>query len=529
MRRWTGKLIPAIGSIALLASAAMPVAAQDADPSAVDLQTRVDEFVGLLNGGAAVVTIRDGVTEAAAAGIANIDGEPMTVDTPMLVGGATISMLHGLALQLVEEGLLDLEAEVIDYLPDAPVGQGATVRQLLTGRAGIPQLWPEIEASLADEPDRTWTTDEMVDLLDPGLATPASDEYTGGYAGTLVLTQLIEAVTGAEFGTVMRERITGPLGLEATVFPAGDADPPTAVAGGWAAPFGGMDLAYVTDDWESLRSFRPNVSTAADIAAYLSALIDGRIVSPELLAATAFDEDIELIGHGFLRHDELLPAAGPLGTRYFGMGQFEELGVNFVVAVAPTSGDVVVVLANSWALDTTDLARDIVRSWAPDPLATGDVREAEMLARIVVGMACDLGEPTPFDLPPCPVDEATVTWPFEAPLEYTGAFEGSGLMIGDWTFEQGENAFTYTARGVFMGDVEGCGYGTMYFEVPDGAGHWADDGLGAPVYTGGIATVLPGGTLPLAGTIDMTGPQTSYRDGTATVVHTSTYTCDVAP
>ena len=66
-----------------------------------------------------------------------------------------------------------------------------------------------------------------------------------------MLTQLVEAVTGVGIDTALQERITGPLGLEATVFPAGDADPPTPVAGGWAAPFGGMELAYVSDEWDS--------------------------------------------------------------------------------------------------------------------------------------------------------------------------------------------------------------------------------------------------------------------------------------
>lgn len=521
------KPVAAFGALALLVTTASSAAAQGTDEAPIALQTRVDEFVGLENGGVAVVTIHDGVTESAAAGIANIEGDPMTVDTPMLVGGASISMVYGLALQLVEEGLLDLEAPVTDYLPDAPVGEGATVRHLLSGRNGIPSIWPKVQASYAEDRDRTWTTDELVGLLDPAESTPVSDEWSGSYAGTLVTKQLVEAVTGTEFGAALEERITGPLGLEATVYPEGDAEPPAGVAGGWAAPGEETELTYVTDAWEALRSLRPNVSTATDIADYLSALLDGQVVSLKLLEETAFNEDIELIGYGFLRHDELFPAAGPLGARYFGLSQREDLGVNFLVAGAPATGDVVVVLANSWVLDTTDLARDIVRSWAPDPLTTGELREGEMTARIVVGMACDLGEPTPFDLPPCEVGDLTVTWPFEAPLEYTGTFEGSGFMAGDWTIDQVENDYTYTARGVFMGDVEGCGYGTLYFEVLDGAGYWGEDGN--PVYTGGTATVLPGGTLPLAGTIDMTGPQTTYSDGTATVEHTGSYVCDVAP
>ena len=54
--------------------------------------------------------------------------------------------------------------------------------------------------------------------------------------------------------------------------------------------------------------------------------------------------------------------------------------------------------------------------------------------------------------------------------------------------------------------------------------------LGKPVnlddnYTAGTMTVLPGGTLPLAATLDLIGTQTEYPDGTGTIPITGSYTC----
>jgi len=519
--QWTKRLLPVMAATALLATSAFPTAAQDSDEDVVDLQTRVDEFVGLVDGGAAAVTIRDGVVSMAATGIANAEGDPMTVDTPMLVGGASVSMIYGLALQLVDEGLIDLDAPVVDYLPDAPVGEGATVRDLLSSRHGAPQVLSAVFDLSIEDPDRTWTTDEMVELADRSEITPVG-EFTPGYAGTLVTIQLIEAVSGSELGTALEERITGPLGLEATVHPGDDIERPNLTAGGWPS-LDGQSLTYVTDEWESIRSLRPTVSSAVDLATFLSAYLDGQVVSPELLDETAWNEGVETMAYGFLRPDELFPTAGPLGAPYFGISQFEEAGVTHAIVGSPSSGDVVVVLANSWALDTSDLAEDIVQSWAPDPLTNGPLSDAEATFRFVTGtFTCDLGQPSPFDLPPCEIGEVEATLPFELPFELSGTFDGSGMYTGVWLQNLEDGTFTYTGQALFMGEVEGCGYGTLYLAIDDGAGFEGEDGLN---YTAGTMTVLPGGTLPLAGTLEMTGIQTEYPDGTGTVPISGSYTC----
>lgn len=520
--RWMMRMTPVVSTMALLAVSAAPAAAQGTD-GPFDLQASVDEFAGLAEGGVAAVTIRDGVVSTAAAGIANNEGEPMTVDTQLLVGGASVPVMSGIALQLVEEGLLDLDAAVVDYLPDAPVHEATTVRDLLTGRHAIPWILDTVYELSIEDPDRSWTTDEMLDLVDRSAIAPATGEHTGGYVGTLVAGQLIEAVTGTDLGSALETRIADPLGLDATVHPSGDIEAPDLAAGGWPS-FDGQTLTYVTDELESVRSLRPTVSSARDLATYLSAYLDGQVVSPELLDETAFDKDLEIIGYGFLRPDELFPTAGPLGTDYFGIHQYEEAGVTHVVAGAPATGDVVVVVTNSWELDSSELAQDIVRSWAPDPLASGNLTEADIEFRFVMGtFTCDAGQGSPLDLPPCEMDETAIQLPFALPYEISGALEGSGVETGLMVQRFDDGTFTYTGEGVFMGEIEGCGSGTLYFRVDDGAGYFGD---GAIHYTHGTGQILPGGTLPVAGTIDLIGVQQDQPDGTAIVESTSSYTCD---
>jgi D-alanyl-D-alanine carboxypeptidase len=518
--QWPKRLIPVLGASALLAASAVPALAQAVDDTPIDLQTRVDEFVGLVEGGAAVVTIHDGVVSTAAAGIADAAGDPMTVDTPMLVGPAAASMIYALALQLVDAGQLDLDAPVVSYLPDAPVGDGATVRQLLESRAGQPRVVDALDEIRAEDPDRSLTTDDMVDLIDRSAIVPAGS-FSPGYAGTLLTIQLIEAVTGMDVGAALQQHITGPLGLSGTVHPDRASDTPTGVAGGWTVVGDGADLSYVTDEWEAMRSSRPTVSTAADLAAFLSAYLDGRVVSPELQDETVWNEDVETLGYGLLRQDELFPTAGPLGARYFGMDDLEASGVVSTLAVAPSTGDIVVALSNSWALDTSELARDIVQSWAPDPLASSDLSEAAGTYRYTILFTCAAG-PSPFDLPPCEMDGAEIHLTFEGVAELTGTFEGSMSLSGDWIENTEDHTFHYSGRGKYLGDVEGCGSGTAFYS---NEGEGFRDETGTQNYTRNTTTFLPGGSLPLAGSYDSPGAEVNNVDDTTSGVYAGSYTC----
>lgn len=45
-------------------------------------------------------------------------------------------------------------------------------------------------------------------------------------------------------------------------------------------------------------------------------------------------------------------------------------------------------------------------------------------------------------------------------------------------------------------------------------------------YSAGTSTIIPGGTLPAAGTLDMTGLQNDHHDRTATVSIAGSYTCE---
>jgi CubicO group peptidase (beta-lactamase class C family) len=67
-------------------------------------------------------------------------GRPMTVDTPVAIGSTTKSMTALAVMQLVEQGLVDLDIPVVNYVPDFTMADDRytqiTMRQLLSMSAG---------------------------------------------------------------------------------------------------------------------------------------------------------------------------------------------------------------------------------------------------------------------------------------------------------------------------------------------------------------------------------------------------------
>ena len=69
-------------------------------------------------------------------------GTLMTADTPVVIGSTTKGMTALAIMQLVERGLVELDAPVVRYIPDLMIAdervRDITVRHLLSHTSGIP-------------------------------------------------------------------------------------------------------------------------------------------------------------------------------------------------------------------------------------------------------------------------------------------------------------------------------------------------------------------------------------------------------
>jgi CubicO group peptidase (beta-lactamase class C family) len=141
-------------------------------------------------------------------------GELWPGNTVVRVGGVARLMLAALALQLVDEGRLDLGAPVSQYVPSWPEGGNITVRDLLAGSSGVASFGEPVEdlaRLVAADPSRIWTAADGLRLardksprFQPGARHEASDTEDA------LLVEVIESVTGSTVWDVFTQGIFGP-------------------------------------------------------------------------------------------------------------------------------------------------------------------------------------------------------------------------------------------------------------------------------------------------------------------------------
>ena len=102
-----------------------------------------------------------------------LDGVPTPTDHTR-VGSLTKTMTATVILQLSEEGLLDLNAPIGNYVPGMPNGDTATIQQLAEMTSGIaPYTTSDVfQQQLFADPLKVWTPEVMIAVNEPGIGNP---------------------------------------------------------------------------------------------------------------------------------------------------------------------------------------------------------------------------------------------------------------------------------------------------------------------------------------------------------------------
>lgn len=288
---------------AQVAAPTAPVAASDSAALHQRLQAVLDSAhrAGSFPGATAGVALRDGRVLGLATGLADTARrEVMTPAHLLLAGSVGKTYAAAVALQLVQEGALDLDAPIARYLGDEPWfarlpnGRDVTVRMLMNHTSGIVryEFQERFLQDLVKDPYRTWTpADRLAYLLDlePPFAAGAGWEYSD--TNYILLGVIIERLTGQSYYAEMQRRLVQPLGLTGTV--AADGPVIAGLAQGYAGPdnfFGGYDTMVGPD---GRVVFNPQMewtgggvaTTAGDLARWAHALYTGDVLSREMTAA----------------------------------------------------------------------------------------------------------------------------------------------------------------------------------------------------------------------------------------------------
>lgn len=196
----------------------MVVPASGADKS--DLVGKLDEYLQAAHEvwkfhGAALVAKDGKVILKKGYGMASIElGVPNSPKNKYLIGSITKQFTATAIMQLVEKGMVDLEAPITKYLPDYPreTGDKVTIHLLLRHSSGVPSYTDDVE--LMGHRTMPGSLEEILATFkDKPLEFEPGSQYKYSNSGYILLGVVIEAVSGKSYEDYIKENIFDVVGM----------------------------------------------------------------------------------------------------------------------------------------------------------------------------------------------------------------------------------------------------------------------------------------------------------------------------
>ena len=210
-----------------LALALLMCAALSWPPSPVGAQSpaaRVDSLLAFATDatpGCAVAAIRnDAVEYARGYGMADLEHDvPITPPTPFYMASVSKQFAAAAVSLLVLDGKLSLNDDVRTHVPELPTfGSPITIRHLLTHTSGLRDYLTLF--SMRGMSDFPITNADFLETLSAQreLNFPSGTEYSYSNTGYVLLSIVVERVSGKSLRDFTQERIFAPLGMTSTRF-----------------------------------------------------------------------------------------------------------------------------------------------------------------------------------------------------------------------------------------------------------------------------------------------------------------------
>lgn len=281
-----------------------------------------------------------------------------TPQTVYRIGSLTKQFTAVSIMQLVEQGKIDLDERIEQYVPDFPTqGHTVTVRHLLTHTSGITSY-----TSLGN----TWLSKIRLDLTQKEVVELFQDEpfkfepggkYEYSNSGYFLLGMIIERVTGQPYATYVQQHIFAPLGLAHTLY-----CDPRRIVEGRAEGYGRTNGTLVNDEPISMtQPFAAGglCSSVADLLTWQEALQNHRLITAESfrqMTTPATLKDGSRANYGFGLGITALDGH-PMIAHGGGIN-----GFNSYLAYFPEDSLTIAVLVNTEGSNPWDIAREVVRT-----------------------------------------------------------------------------------------------------------------------------------------------------------------------
>jgi CubicO group peptidase (beta-lactamase class C family) len=226
-------------------------------------------------------------------------------------------------MQLVEQGRVDLDADVNDYLETLRIRdrfpQPITLRHVLTHTTGFED--GALGYLIIDDPERIMTLAESMARYQPVRVNPPGAQTAYSNYATALAGLIIENITGMTFAEYVRAHIFDPLGMTRSTF----LEPlPEHLAADMAKSYGVEAGGFVEKPFEIISNFGPagaQSATAIDMIRFGEAIRNGgELDGARILAA---DTVTRMLTRAFSHDDRLMGMA-------LGFYEIEENGVRIV-------------------------------------------------------------------------------------------------------------------------------------------------------------------------------------------------------
>lgn len=344
----------------------LPAGSLDAT-TATSLQGVLDDLVasGAPDAIGAVITA-DGQWTGAA-GIDGPDGRAADPGDWFAINGK--AMVATLVLRLAQDGRMDLDAPLADYLGDLPVdANGATVREALGHRSGIGGTPAGQQEAAAADCGRAWSRAEVLALV-PDPKRPAGIAVDYSNPTYKLLAVAAEQVTGTSLDVAYQDLVFDPLDLDRMLMQIPTRPTPKP----WSLPIagheGGIDLAsygiggMLPCAGVLTFSFQNAVASDASNLArfgwglFSAALLDrDHLVAMTTVSPADSSDDNDLQGLGF----EQIPDFYFGGLSYSTGGNGD--GYGSFMAILPERQIVAVVFINDGRADRQGATQKLIRA-----------------------------------------------------------------------------------------------------------------------------------------------------------------------
>ncbi|MFY0629375.1 MAG: beta-lactamase family protein [Flavobacteriaceae bacterium] len=173
------------------------------------------------------VVLADGETKTFTRGFANIERKSeMTPDTKML-GGSTGKVFYSVvALQLIEEGKLQLDKPIYpamknyDWFLKIPNAKSLTVRNLMRHQTGIPRYVfnSDFQKDIHKDADRVWKPEELLAyIFDAKPEFEVGSNFAYSDTNYIILCMLIQNITKNSIYDEVQKRVLDKAGLKNVV------------------------------------------------------------------------------------------------------------------------------------------------------------------------------------------------------------------------------------------------------------------------------------------------------------------------